>query len=129
MRAKLLVLAALLFGSVAWADDSLIIMHNQPVGIGEQHLGDTVARVVHPDYGLYHAPSYLPFYPTAAPIWPSIIEVSCIKKGGNLICDNVIWSPSMGRGEYVYLKPVLKEEPRVVEVTVIKEVPVKKKRE
>ena len=29
------------------------------------------------DYGVYHAPQYMPGFPTAATIWPRVVEVKC----------------------------------------------------
>lgn len=88
-----------------------------------------------------HAPQYLPYYPTAAVIWPRIIEVPCTKSAaGNLLCEEYHWSPSMGRGEYLFFVPVVKEAPKPVivketvvvpgpERIILKEVPVKPKKE
>jgi hypothetical protein len=83
-----------------------------------------------------HAPQYLPYMPTAATIWPRIVEVPCTKvANGDLNCAGYNWSPEMGRGEYLFVTPkviesvkpvvVVKEVP----VTILKEVPAKKKKE
>lgn len=89
--------------------------------------------------GMYHAPQYLPGHPTAATIWPRVVDVECTKtedlsnandKGDNLVCDSYNWAPSMGRGEYIYIRPRLKNEPvppaPVTPIVIYKEVPVKK---
>ena len=82
------------------------------------------------DNDIYHAPQYLPGFPTASTIWPRVIDVRCEKVGNVLNCDGYHWTPNMGRGEYLMIHPVVKQEksPTVVikevPVTVIKEVPV-----
>lgn len=90
---------------------------------------------------VFHTPQYLPYYPTAAVIWPRIIEVPCTKSAsGALVCEEYQWAPSMGRGEYLFFTPVVKQAsaPVVVKETVVvpgperiilKEVPVKPKKE
>lgn len=103
------------------------------------------ARPVNHAPSVLHAPQYMPFYPTAAVIWPRVIEVPCTKEpSGNLLCEEYHWSPSMGRAEYLFIAPVVKEPvaPTVVrevvketvvvpgpERIVLKEVPVKPKKE
>lgn len=57
--------------------------------------------------GLYHAPQYLPYYPTAAAIWPRAIEVPCRRAGADLICDRYFWRPEYGRAEYLFFVPVI----------------------
>lgn len=56
---------------------------------------------------LYHAPQYLPFYPTAATIWPRVIEVPCRQVGADLLCERYHWRPEYGRAEYLFFTPVL----------------------
>lgn len=96
------------------------------------------------DNNIFHAPQYLPGYPTAATLYPRVVDVECIKVKTGLNCKGYNWLPEMGRGEYLMIRPVLTPEPRVVEKmvtvpfavpgpTVVKEVfievPVKKKKE
>ncbi len=56
---------------------------------------------------IYHVPQYMPGYPTAAIIWPRVIEVPCRKVEAGLQCDGYNWTPNMGRAEYLYFMPVL----------------------
>ena len=56
---------------------------------------------------LYHAPQYLPFFPTAATIWPRVIEVPCRMSGADMLCERYYWRPEYGRGEYLFFTPVL----------------------
>lgn len=84
--------------------------------------------------GTYHVPQYLPGTPTAATIYPRVVEVNCNRTvDGSLTCNGYNWTPDMGRAEYLLIKPrvVQPVQPVVVEktVTVLKEVPCKKKGE
>lgn len=91
---------------------------------------------------IFHAPQYLPYHPTAASIWPRVVEVDCKRAAGatnDLVCQGYNWSPAMGRAEYLFIKPriVTPVQPIVTppvvvpgpERIILKEVPVKKKRE
>ena len=75
---------------------------------------------------IYHAPQYMPGYPTAATLWPHIIDVPCANTAGKIICNGYNWTPDMGRTEYLLIRPVISEpvKPIVVTntVTIIKEV-------
>lgn len=79
----------------------------------------------HMGEGIYHAPQYMPTYPTASPLWPRVVEVECIKTpNGTFLCDGYNWLPAMGRGEYLYIRPHVKTPAPVVEKIVEKIVPV-----
>ena len=54
------------------------------------------------DYGVYHVPQYMPGFPTAATIWPRVVEVEC----QNDRCAGYQSAPALGRGEYLFFKPV-----------------------
>lgn len=61
---------------------------------------------------VYHVPQYLPGTPTAATIWPRVIEVPCTRDaGGTLLCRGYEWLPEYGRGEYLFFRPVLVAAP------------------
>lgn len=85
------------------------------------------------DNDIYHASQYMPGYPTAAPLWVRVINVTCAKAVNGVNCDGYNWLPEMGRGEYLMIRPVIVEAPKPiikeVPVIVLKEVPVKKKSE
>lgn len=72
----------------------------------------------------FHAPGYMPGYPTAATIWARTVEVPCVAgKDGSVLCEPFGWQPGMGRGEYLNFRPVITSpEPRVVERVIIQEV-------
>lgn len=57
------------------------------------------------DNDLYYAPQYLPGYPTAATIWPRAVDVECKRVGSMLNCKGYNWTPEMGRGEYLMIRP------------------------
>jgi hypothetical protein len=50
--------------------------------------------------------------------------VECVKTATGLQCKGYNWSPELGHGEYLMIRPVIREVPKPVVVTVIKEVPV-----
>ncbi len=92
------------------------------------------------DNNIFHAPQYMPGHPTAATLYPRVVDVECTKTTTGLNCKGYNWLPEMGRGEYLMIRPVLVEPtPERVRVelvpypipgpTVYKEVPVKKKGE
>jgi hypothetical protein len=71
-------------------------------------------------------------FPTAGEIWPRVLPVQCVLEKATYMCDGYNWLPSMGRGEYLFIRPFIKPkiEPIIVpgpERVIIKEVPVKKK--
>lgn len=80
--------------------------------------------------GMYHAPQYLPSHPTAATIWPRVVDVDCTNDGQVVKCDGYNWSPEMGRGEYIYIRPRFNKDPvplaPVSPIVIYKEVPIKK---
>jgi hypothetical protein len=90
------------------------------------------------DNNIFHAPQYMPGHPTAATLYPRVVDVECTKTTSGLNCKGYNWLPEMGRGEYLMIRPVL-AEPQQVKVelvpvpvpgpTVYKEVPVKPKKE
>jgi hypothetical protein len=92
------------------------------------------------DNNIFHAPQYMPGHPTAATLYPRVVDVECTKVATGLNCKGYNWLPELGRGEYLMIRPVLAPEPKVVEKmvpvpfavpgpTVYKEVEVKKKKE
>jgi hypothetical protein len=86
-----------------------------PLGSGTPQAGQMggtqLARLVAD--GDYHVPNYMPGYPTAATIWPREVEVECVRdvSTGGLVCDGYHVHPSLGRGEYIYMQPVVRHEP------------------
>lgn len=110
---------------------TLPVIRNQ-LGTGTPAPMITVGNetAVYVDDGYYHIPQYLPTHPTAATIWPRVVEVECDKVDGKVVCDGYHWLPKMGRAEYIMIIPRMREQPKPLPpVIVYKEVPVKKKKE
>lgn len=64
---------------------------------------------------IYHVPQYLPGSPTAATIWPRVIDVPCARaSSGELLCQGYEWLPKFGRAEYLFFRPVLVAAPASV---------------
>ena len=119
-----------------------INVHRHTLGSGEQGVkGFEVASPVLENH-IYHGPQYMPFYPTAAVIWPRVIEIDCFEESAHGLnkCKGYNWAPSMGRAEYLFVTPrYVKPAPPVIvekivtvpgpERIILKEVPVKPKKE
>ena len=97
---KYIVVLAVLGTGTAFAD---VKIQRNLLGSGIQNEAMTadVATQVG-DYGVYHVPQYMPGYPTAATIWPRVVEVKC----QNDLCEGYENTPALGRGEYLFFKPV-----------------------
>lgn len=63
--------------------------------------------------GLYHLPNYLPGFPTAATIWPRELPIACESDPttGKPTCTGYRVLPAVGRGEYLFIRPVFKVTP------------------
>ena len=85
-------------------------IQRQQLGSGEPGQGGLENATLVED-GMYHAPQYLPGFPTAATIWPRVISVPCRKNGDALVCEGYHWLPEFGRGEYLYFVPVVPGAP------------------
>jgi len=55
---------------------------------------------------------YLPYYPTAATIWPRTVQVPCKVIDGLVVCQGYSWTPAQGRGEYLFIEPVMEDTPK-----------------
>lgn len=109
---KILSLCLMLLALPALAANEITI-RNMPYGSGTpgNDDGTTIATEVSP--GLYQAPQFLPGFPTAATLFPYVVNVNCTQTGTTVVCDGYNWYPSSGRGEYILFHPIIK----VVEVT------------
>lgn len=120
--------------SAATPAKGLVISKTQ-LGLGSPTpmltVGNEEAKYV--DDGYYHAPQYMPNYPTAATIWPRVVDVGCEKGSVGIVCEGYHLRPGLGRGEYLFVHPQVKEPATPVvaapPVIVYREVPVKKKME
>ncbi|MCJ0763068.1 hypothetical protein [Variovorax terrae] len=88
-------------GSVAAAD---LQIERVPLGSGLQNAEGFENASPVGDLDVWHVPQYMPGYPTAATIWPRVVEVRCTDE----FCEGYYITPEMGRGEYLFFRPVRK---------------------
>lgn len=62
------------------------------------------------DMDIYHAPQYMPGYPTASTLFPRAVPVLCVKRDSGLHCKGYNWLPEMGRAEYLMIRPILVDQ-------------------
>lgn len=53
--------------------------------------------------GVYHSPQYLPHWPTAATLWPRVIDIECEDLKN---CPAYNYAVAHGRAEYLFYRPV-----------------------
>lgn len=94
--------ATLLAGTVQAAGAPPLRIERQPFGSGLQNATGTENAQPVGDLGVWHAPQYLPGFPTSATIWPRVVEVPCV----NDVCAGYSITPAMGRGEYLFFRKV-----------------------
>ena len=80
-----------------------------PLGSGTPG-NDGVENAVQWDLDIYHAPQYMPGYPTASTIFPRTITVSCVENENGIRCKGYNWLPEMGRAEYLMIRPIIVKE-------------------
>lgn len=128
MKKAIATFATILFVAPVFAGE--VSIQRQPLGSGVPGANGVEQTLPLPG-GVFHAPQYLPGFPTASTIFPRVVNVECVEQpSGSLNCAGYNWTPDMGRAEYLLVRPIVKKPivaPTVVEV--IKEVPVKKIRE
>ncbi|WP_147376914.1 hypothetical protein [Noviherbaspirillum saxi] len=96
-------------------------VERMPFGSGTPASGYTIGSEAagHVVDGLYHIPNYLPGHPTAATIWPREVPIECEQDAvtGELKCGGYRVHPAIGRGEYIFIRPVSKAQqtPVVIE--------------
>lgn len=120
---KKMVLAALLVASTGFAFAQTVNVSREELGSGSPELKG-MENATRWDNDIFHAPQYMPGFPTAATLWPRIVDVRCDKTATGLNCDGYHWTPDLGRGEYLMIHPIIKEPAPVVTNTIVKEVPV-----
>lgn len=99
---KKYILIGLIFGAGPVFSD--VRIQRNILGSGLQNVSvsaQTETAIQVGDYGVYHAPQYMPGFPTAATIWPRVVEVEC----QNDLCAGYENTPALGRGEYLFFKP------------------------
>jgi hypothetical protein len=75
------------------------------LGSGSQDAAGTENADPVADYGVWHVPQYMPGFPTAATIWPRVVDVQCAEDNA---CAGYLITPAMGRGEYLFFRPIKK---------------------
>ncbi|MDB5928899.1 MAG: hypothetical protein JWR60_606 [Polaromonas sp.] len=107
---KFAVLATLLL-SCGWLHAQVTI-ERVPLGSGTPGMAANggAENAVQWDLDIYHAPQYMPGYPTAASIFPRAVPVLCVKQAASLHCKGYQWLADMGRTEYLMIRPVLVKE-------------------
>ncbi len=120
---KKLIAIAVLCGTAGLAMAQNVNVTREALGTGQPELSG-MEQTTKWDNNIYHALQYMPGYPTAATLYPRVIDVPCTQSGTTLQCKGYNWSPDMGRGEYLMIHPVVVHEPvsTVITNTVIKEV-------
>lgn len=150
MKKHLIAVFMVVASSAAFAQN--VSIERNTLGSGEQGVKGFENSTLVLDNDIYHAPQYMAAFPTAATIWPRVVDVACIRVGTSveatygkdgqvtgafaqpmLKCEGYEWTPKMGRGEYLFFRPHV-QEPAPVQVEVrerviIKEVAPKKVRQ
>lgn len=75
------------------------------LGSGSQDAAGTDDADPVADFGVWHVPQYMPGFPTAATIWPRVVDVRCTEDNA---CAGYLNTPEVGRGEYLFFKPIKK---------------------
>lgn len=134
MKAKFfaVMVVAALGVSCAYAQSAPEAVNNQPavfikneqMGSGAPAVQVTMGSSIAQYWGdgLYFIPGYYPGYPTAAVMWPRVIEVPCVKNDdGSLSCQGYeIYSQQAGnRGEFILFKPVIQAPAKPVAPTIV----------
>ena len=115
MKKLLAIMLIATVSGAAIADTVNVRQHDFGSGVPGSD-GSTAATSVLPE-GLYYVPQYLPGNPTAATIWPRVIDVKCVKAAdGGANCEGYNWLPEYGRGEYLLIRPIVIEPPVVQKV-------------
>lgn len=118
-------------GVGAQAQDGRLTVENSILGSGVNNVGNSLAVEVH--HGVFHVLQYMPGFPTAATLWPTVIKHNC--NIPNKDCELFDYKPSYGRAEYLFFRPFEEKESPVPVVNccekdrnpivIYKEVPVK----
>jgi hypothetical protein len=114
--------------ATAYAAPQVVDIKNEVLGSGTPGAVGFEQALPVLENDIYHAPQYMAAFPTAATIWPRVVDVPCVRTPVGLKCDGYNWTPKMGRGEYLFFRTHI-IEPTPVEVrerVIIKEVPAKK---
>lgn len=122
---KKLILATIMVAFTGSVLAQNVLVNREELGSGQPETFGNETAIIW-DNNIFHAPQYMPGFPTAATLWPRILDVRCDLVADTLHCDGYHWLPEMGRGEYLMIHPVVvaKQPPQIISNTIIKEVPV-----
>ena len=99
----LLRLSLVLGQNVSPASIASMKIERMYLGSGSQDAAGTDNADPVADFGVWHVPQYMPGFPTAATIWPRVVDVRCTEDNA---CAGYLITPNMGRGEYLFFRPV-----------------------
>jgi len=105
MMKNIIALAISLCVGMSYAAPNDVKVQRTPFGSGTQNVSGLENANVVGELGVYHAPQYMPGYPTSSTIWPRVIDVECQRNAAELVCGGYKWSPELGRGEYLFIRP------------------------
>jgi hypothetical protein len=118
---KILSAMALVFASQVYANQ--VSIRNEVLG---SSISTPIENAFEVDNNVFHAPQYMPGYPTSAVIYPRVIDTTCEEVATSLNCSGYHWLPSMGRAEYLFFKPNVIRQPEREIVEQIVVVPVER---
>jgi hypothetical protein len=119
------ILATIVAGLCSVSSAQSINITREEFGSGQPYANGT-ENAVKWDNNIFHAPQYMPGYPTAATLYPRVLNIPCtIVSNDALSCKGYNWVPQYGRAEYLMVQPIVKidQKPQVITNTIIKEVP------
>ena len=106
MKKPILPLILFVFCELAGAQVSI---DRTPLGSGTPG-NNGVENAIPWDLDIYHAPQYMPGYPTASTIFPKTVSVLCVQNNNGIHCKGYNWHPEMGRAEYLMIRPIIVKE-------------------
>lgn len=108
--------------SIAAAAGGNFQIERMASGSGTPAVGETngTEAAEHVADGLYHAPNFLPGFPTAATIWPREVPITCDldRTTQRKTCSGYRVIPAIGRGEYIFVRPMEIPAPPPAPITV-----------
>jgi hypothetical protein len=120
MKKLVTLLALVALAGVSMAQSVTVERHNLGSGSPEAKGRENAAQW---DNNIYHAPQYMPGHPTAATLYPRVVDVPCVQTPTGMDCSGYSWMPEMGRAEYLMIRPVMVKAPEVKIVEKIVPVP------
>ena len=121
---KKLILIAALIGFAGSVLAQEVTITREELGSGQVNTTG-VENATNWDNDIYHTPQYMPGHPTAATLYPRVVDVECTRSPTGLNCKGYHWTPDMGRGEYLMIHPVIAPEPPPQQVVIVTPVVVK----